>query len=136
MPIHDWSRIDVNLFHHFHQAWTITICNTLNAGLLPKHYSALVEQNTSGVEPDVIALQRRPRTGRATAPTGGAVVTGTPPKTRYVFRAHQELFANRRNWITIRDSLDTVVCVIEIVSRATRAVARPCGRSSRRPSIS
>lgn len=27
MPIHDWNRVDANLFHHFHQAWTMTICN-------------------------------------------------------------------------------------------------------------
>ena len=32
MPIHDWSRVDAGLFHHFHQAWTIEISNALNAG--------------------------------------------------------------------------------------------------------
>jgi hypothetical protein len=127
MPIHDWSRVDANLFHDFHQTWTVNLRNTLNAGALPKHYSALVEQDASEVVPDIVALQRRPRTGRATAATGGAVVTGTPPKTRYVSRAHQEFFANRRNWITIRDSLDTVVGVIEIVSpgnKSSRAALR------------
>ena len=36
MPIHDWSRVDANLFHHFHQAWTMTICNKLNS--VPKEY--------------------------------------------------------------------------------------------------
>jgi hypothetical protein len=39
MPIHDWSRVDPNLFHDFHQTWTIAIRNSLNSGLLPKGYS-------------------------------------------------------------------------------------------------
>ena len=59
MPIHDWSRVDANLFHDFHQTWTIGIRNVLNGGLLPEGYSALVEQHAAGVVPDVIALQRK-----------------------------------------------------------------------------
>ncbi len=43
MPIHDWARVDANLCHDFHQAWTIGICNALNGGLLPRNFSALVE---------------------------------------------------------------------------------------------
>src|SRR5947199_8082562 len=115
MPIHDWTRVDANLFHHFHQAWTITLCNALNRGLLPKGYSALVEQHAAGVVPDVLAVQRRPRTNRPAAPTGGNVVTATPPKAQYVIRAQEETLANRGNRITIRHPLGRVVCVIEIV---------------------
>lgn len=51
MPVHDWSRVDANVFHHFHQRWTIAICDTLNAGLLPPGYSALVEQHAGGLIP-------------------------------------------------------------------------------------
>jgi hypothetical protein len=116
MPVHDWTRVDANLFHHFHQAWTITICNVLNGGLLPKGYSALVEQHAGGVVPDVLALQRRPRPSPRTEPSGGTVVTATPPKTRHVLRAEEEISASRGNRITIRHPLGRVVCVIEIVS--------------------
>ena len=80
MPVHDWARVDANLFHDFHQTWTISIRNALNGGLLPKGYSALVEQQAGGVVPDVLALERRRRPNR-TEPTGGNVVTATPPKT-------------------------------------------------------
>src|SRR5207249_10635168 len=59
MPIHDWTRVDANLFHDFHQTWTIAIRNAMNGGLLPKGYSALVEQHAGGLVPDVIALERR-----------------------------------------------------------------------------
>jgi hypothetical protein len=116
MPVHDWSRVDANLFHDFHQAWTIAIRNALNGGLLPRGYSALVEQHAGGVVPDVLALQRRARRDRPDEPKGGAVVTATPPKTRHVLQAAEEILAARANRITIRHPLGRVVCVIEIVS--------------------
>jgi hypothetical protein len=120
MPIHDWSRVDANLFHHFHQAWTMTICNALNGGLLPKGYSALVEQHAAGLVPDVIALEHR-RSDPSPEPVGGTVLTATPPKTRHVFRAEQASSAARGNRITIRHPLGRVVCVIEIVSPGNKA---------------
>lgn len=121
MPIHDWTRVDANLFHHFHQAWTMSMCNALNGGVLPTGYAALVEQHAGGVVPDVIALQRRPRSNRPLRPTGGAVVTAMPPKARHVIRAAQEIQAARGNRITIRHPLGQVVCVIEIVSPGNKA---------------
>jgi hypothetical protein len=116
MPIHDWTRVDANLFHDFHQTWSIGIRNALNGGLLPKGYSALVEQHAGGVVPDVIALQRRKRPARPAEPAGGGVVLATPPKTRHVIQAQQEISAARGNRITIHHPLGHVVCVIEIVS--------------------
>jgi hypothetical protein len=116
MPIHDWARVSANLFHHFHQAWTINISNALNGGLLPKGYSALVEQHAAGVIPDVIALQRGQKPKRRPDPIGGAVLTKNPPRTQYIIRAQQEISAARGNRITIRHPLGQVVCVIELVS--------------------
>jgi hypothetical protein len=127
MPIHDWSRVDANLFHDFHQAWTIAIRNALNRGLLPEGYSALVEQHAAGVVPDVVTLQGRPRPNGPARPAGGAVVTATPPKTRHVLRAKEEIVAARGNRITIRHPLGRVVCVIEVVSpgnKGSRAALR------------
>jgi hypothetical protein len=120
MPIHDWARVDANLFHDFHQTWTIGIRNALNGGLLPKGYSALVEQHAGGVVPDVLALQRR-RAPSGTEPAGGNVVTATPPKTRHVIRALKGILAKRGNRITIRHPLGNVVCVIEIVSPGNKS---------------
>ena len=81
MPVHDWSRVDANLFHDFHQAWAMAIRNALNAGLLPPGYSALVEQHAAGLVPDVLAVQRRTSRGPMTEPSGG-VLTAEPPKTQ------------------------------------------------------
>ncbi len=119
MPVHDWSRVDANLFHHFHQQWTIAICNSLNAGLLPPGYSALVEQHAGGLVPDVLALQRRARPKPPDQPTGG-VLTATPPKTRLVRQA-KTVLAARANRIVIRHRLGEVVCVLEIVSPGTKS---------------
>jgi hypothetical protein len=121
MPVHDWSRVDANLFHDFHQTWSIAIRNALNSNLLPKGYSALVEQHAAGVVPDVITLKSRSRPDRPVEPTGGAVVVATPPKTRHVLRAEQEISAARANRITIRHPLGRVVCIIEIVSPGNKA---------------
>lgn len=127
MPIHDWTRVDANLFHHFHQMWTTAICKALNGALLPRGYSALVEQHAAGLVPDVLALQRRGRSGPPSEPKGGAVVTATPPKTRHVIRAQQEISAARGNRISIRHPLGRVVCIIEVVSpgnKGSRAALR------------
>lgn len=116
MPIHDWTRVDAQLFHDFHQAWTIAIRNALNGGLLPKGYSALVEQHAAGLVPDVLALERRRLSTQPGGPIGGAVVTAVPPQTRHVIRADEESSAARANRITIRHPLGEIVSIIEIVS--------------------
>lgn len=116
MPIHDWSRVSPNLFHDFHQVWTINIRNALNGGLLPPGYSALVEQHAGGLVPDVLALQRRRRSPRSSGPQGGGVITASPPRTQHVIRAEGEILASIGNRVTIRHQLGDVVSLIEIVS--------------------
>ncbi len=127
MPIHDWTGVDANLFHDFHQTWTIMIRNALNSGLLPDGYYALVEQHSAGVVPDVLAIEGRREVEPPKSPQGGAVVTESPPRTRHVLRAEEELLAGRANRVTIRHPLGRVVSIIEIVSpgnKATRSALR------------
>jgi hypothetical protein len=113
MPVHDWSHADANLFHHFHQRWTIAICDALNAGLLPSGYSALIEQHAGGLAPDVLTLERRSESGRR-RPTGGAMMA-TPPQTSIVRHAKAALAA-RANRVVIRHRMGEVVSMLEIVS--------------------
>jgi hypothetical protein len=121
MPIHDWNRVDANLFHHFHQMWTTAICNALNAGLLPKGFSALVEHHAAGVVPDVLAVERSRRWSPSTEARGGAVVTAEPPHTRLVLHAKDEVLASRGSRITIRHPLGEIVSVIEVVSPGNKS---------------
>jgi len=121
MPIHDWSRVDANLFHDFHQTWSIFIRNSLNDGLLPPGFSALVEQHAGGVVPDVIALKGKPKTGGPPASAGTKVITANPPKSHFVVRAQEQISAKRGNRITIRHPLGKVISVIEIVSPGNKS---------------
>jgi len=56
MPIHDWTLVRANRFHHFHQDWTVEIARSLNRGLLPDGYLAMAERITGGPEADVVTL--------------------------------------------------------------------------------
>ena len=83
MPLHDWSRIPAGLFHDFHQTWSIQIKLALNAGILPKGLSALVEQRSGSRESDVLAIESLGRP-RSEFVTDGGVATLVPPVTRFV----------------------------------------------------
>lgn len=117
MPIHHWSRKPAGLFHHFHQQWAGSICNALNGGLLPEGFYALLEQQSAGVEPDILALEREPRVGRSHSPRAGIAVADAPPSTRFVTQASEEdIFAAKADRIAIYHPLGDVVAIIELVS--------------------
>ena len=118
MPMHDWTRVEPTIYHHFHQRWATAISDALNAGLLPAGYSALQVQHTGGVVPDVLAVERRkPKSKPRSA--GGTVVA---PRTRWTVEADQaDALRRRANRVAIRHRLGEVVCVIEIVSPGNKA---------------
>jgi hypothetical protein len=118
MPVHHWSGVDATVFHHFHQRWTIAICDALNAGLLPAGYSALVERHAGGLAPDVLAVQRPSSHERPPKMPGGVLTA--PPKTSLVKHAKSALAA-RANRIVIRHRLGEVVCIIELVSPGNKS---------------
>src|SRR5438876_6941035 len=35
MPVHNWTRVDAGIFHHFHHDWIAEFARVLNRGLLP-----------------------------------------------------------------------------------------------------
>src|SRR5260370_623178 len=105
MPIHDWTKVDANLFHDFHQVWTIAIRNALNGGILPKGYSALVEQRTGGIVPDVLAIEHDVSRKTARHSQGGAVAIPTRPKTRHTIHATKAMLAAKANRIAIHHTL-------------------------------
>ena len=125
MSIHDWSRVDAGIFHHFHQSWTVEITNALNGGVLPTGFFALAEQIISGPIPDVVTLQRKP-TGLGsrdakTRTAGGIAVVDAPPQARFVSSAESDVYAQRANRVVIRHSLGDVVAVLEIVSPGNKS---------------
>lgn len=113
MPIHDWTRVNAGIFHHFHQDWVIEICRTLNRGVLPPGFLALSDQRVSGPEPDIVALQLR----GSDAP-GGVAVFDAPPRAQQTARVEsaRASYARRADRIAVRDETGRVVAVIEVVS--------------------
>lgn len=114
MPVHEWTRVDAGLFHHFHQYWIVSLCNALNDGKLPTEYFALVEQNIRGPIPDILAL----RLGAMEEPgqDDSLAVATAPPKTRLVRRNEADSYVDKANHIAVRHRHGDVVSVIEIVS--------------------
>ena len=129
MPIHDWSRVDVGVFHDFHQGWTVGICNALNAGGLPREYFAMVEESAQWPVQDVIPLRRHATVAEAANASGGINVSDAPPRARIIASAEPSMYAElsiyaaRANRIAIRDLDGKIVAVIEIVSPGNKSSA-------------
>src|SRR5262249_50381123 len=86
MPVHDWTRLDAEIFHDFHVGWIPEIRKTLNAGLLPEGYYAMAEQHFGRPIADVLALHASPPPSEAPPPlppaTGGLALAEAPPRVR------------------------------------------------------
>jgi hypothetical protein len=90
MPIHDWSRIPAGLFHDFHQTWSVQIKLALNAGILPRGISALVEQRSGPRESDVLAIEHL-AIPRSEFGKDSGIATLAPPVTRFAGRSSKQM---------------------------------------------
>ncbi|MDB5312759.1 MAG: hypothetical protein JWO38_6961 [Gemmataceae bacterium] len=118
MPVHDWTRVDAGIFHHFHHRWISAMSDALNGGLLPPDYYALAEQIAGGLGPDVITLEQ-PTNGVPSPgdPKGGIALASAPPAVQFRARAEPDLYAAKAKALTIRHTSNhRVVAMIEIVS--------------------
>jgi hypothetical protein len=114
MPMHDWTRVDAGIYHHFHHEWISEINRTLNRGLLPPDYYAMAEQVAAGFGPDVLTLQDGTV---ATAYNGGGVATQARPKTTYFTELPGEFRQRKKSMVAVRHvSGDHLVAIVEIVS--------------------
>lgn len=117
MPVHNWKKAPVGLFHHFHQDWSCEICRTLNRGLLPSRFYALIEQSGSKIVPDVLTLKRHSHSAKPERDGGGIAIAEAPPKTSLINKiSPADVYAAKANKIVIRNKLGEVVSVIELVS--------------------
>src|SRR5581483_10086573 len=129
MPVHDWTRVEAGIFHHFHHAWIEEISRALNAGRLPDDYYALAEQHAAGFGPDVLTLQEKgndngnPEPGPESSPPNGE--TGlllAPPKVRLVGETDWEFYHRKQSTVAVRHvSGDRIVAMVEVVSPNNKA---------------
>ena len=137
MPIHDWTKVDAGIFHHFHLNWLGELARALNSGILPPDFYALAEQRAGGVGPDVLTLQGPPADTAdpghdegpdlggglavATAPT--KTLTSAPPKVQYRSRMPDVAwYALKADRLVVRHvSGDRVIAVVEVMSPGNKA---------------
>jgi hypothetical protein len=138
MPIHDWTRVDAGISHHFHQQWIVAITNVLNERFLPREYYALAEQHGASFEPDVLTLKTSgpanldeeaaqppvssPSThGDRNEPAGGGVLVAEP-RARNKAETDLEFYRRKQNVAVVRHvSGDQLVAVVEIVSKGNKS---------------
>ena len=138
MPIHDWTRVDAGIFHHFHQRWVGAITDVLNQRLLPRQYYALDEQQGGGFEPDVLTLKasRSPEQDDdavpppVTRPSGngdgddsacGGIVMAEP-SVRITARTDLGFYRRKQNVVAVRHvSGDRLVAIVEVVSKGNKS---------------
>src|SRR5262245_40075430 len=124
MPVHDWTRVEAGIFHHFHHTWIDEISRVLNRGLLPPDHYALAEQIAGGLGPDVLTLQAPingpglPRPGERPVSRGGTVtIDAAPPRVWLHAKPEIDVYAAKAKVIAIRHTRNhRVVAIVEIVS--------------------
>jgi Protein of unknown function (DUF4058) len=137
MPIHDWTRVEAGVFHHFHQRWIGAITDVLNQRLLPAEYYALAEQQGAGFEPDILTLRAggspepdgpagppdASLSGRAGGNgTGGGGVLVAEPRVRITAKTDFEFYRRKQNVVAVRHaSGDQLVAVVAVVSKANKS---------------
>lgn len=123
MPIHDWSRVDVGVFHSFHGAWIAEMGKALNSGILPPDHYALGEQVAGRIGPDVLTLQAPLQDpGGGSEPRGTLTVVQTPPRVGWVLRTEIDDYAMKQRSLVIRHSSnDRIVALVEIVSPGNKS---------------
>lgn len=128
MPMHDWTRVVPNDYHHFHQAWITFLATALNGGLLPSGYFALSEHTTPPYVPDILTLTLPANEGQpdsVSEPTegSGSVATLAAPVSRVASTepGKKRKAAGRRRVAIRRAQNRRLVAVIEIVSPSNKA---------------
>lgn len=123
MPMHDWTRVEAGIFHHFHHGWIEEISRAFNRGLLPADHYALAEQIAGGLGPDVLTLQGPARPPRNGGPVGkGVALAETPPQVYHQARTEIDAYAARAKAVVVRHtSGHRVVAVVEIVSPGNKS---------------
>jgi hypothetical protein len=137
MPIHDWTRVEAGIFHHFHQRWIGTTTDVLNQRLLPAEYYALAEQQGAGFEPDVLTLKfggssepddltGPPAAGSSDRAAGNGAAGGgvfmAEPRVRITAETDLEFYRRKQNVVAVRHaSGDQLVAVVEVVSKGNKS---------------
>ncbi len=119
MPMHDWTRVSAGSYHNFHLLWIGQILTHLNKGLLPDGCYAMGEQRVDGPEPDVVTFRQA---GSQNAAVG---LLDAPPQTQLHVRSPEsDAYAAKANRVSVYNSEDRVIAVLELVSPGNKDSTR------------
>jgi len=128
MPMHDWTRVEAGIYHHFHGRWLFALADTLNLGVLPKGYYALAEQTTRTFGPDVLTLHNPSANGvsNGAPPTkdevGGVALAVARPKAQIEAKEKRVPPRPGQRRLSIRHISDhQMVALIELISPSNKA---------------
>jgi len=131
MPIHDWTRVEAGIYHHFHGRWIFALADALNLGTLPPGYYALAEQTTRTFGPDVLALQRPESSSpnatgtphhNGTANSASITLSAVRPRARFEEKESRVPLPKGQRKLTIRYVSDhRLVALVELVSPGNKA---------------
>jgi hypothetical protein len=122
MPVHDWTRVDAGIFHHFHHDRITEMTRALNRSILPADYYALAEQFAAGFGPDVLTLQEAHNgpaddSVGAFRPAGGGGVLLAVPKLQPTAETDLAFYRRKQSTIAVRHvSGDDLIAMVEVVS--------------------
>ena len=127
MPMHDWTRVDPNDYHHFHFAWIAALAQSLNTGRLPPGYYAMAEHTIIPFVPDLLTLEapagpeQEPSEDSDTGPVIATIAA--PPKTRVAeTEKGRKVKPIGRRRLAIRHARGRqLIAVIEIVSPSNKS---------------
>lgn len=126
MPVHDWSRVEAGIFHHFHHSWIEEIMRALNDGVLPDDYYAMAEQHAAGFGPDVLTLQgaSHDETDLSERQSGsnGTTLLLDPPQVQATAETDMEFYRRKQNRVVVRHvSGDKIIAMVEVVSHGNKS---------------
>ena len=141
MPLHDWTRVDHERYHDFHNQWITHITAALNGGMLPGDFEAVSEStvNISRDDPDEDDGHRFPDVGTLRFDDAGygeevgtaVAVAEAPP--RVAVELAIDHAAPRQKRVLIRRNGGDLVAAIEVASNsnlrtldARRDLAKKC----------
>ena len=120
MPIHDWTRVEAGIFHHFHHDWISEVAFALNSGMLPSDYYAMAEQQAAGFGPDVLTLQSASPESPDSGSGGGLLLAS--PKVAVTAESSSEFFRRKKSTIVVRHiSDDRIIAVVELISPGNKS---------------
>ena len=119
MPMHDWTKVDSYIFHHFHTCYIVALFKGVSERLPPSYY-AMAEQSLDSMGPDILTLQSRPKSGDnglLHSPFSSGPQTAVLPALSVVDRVKVKKVGFNQKQVAIRHkSRDRLVAILEIVS--------------------